>query len=95
LRVRDEVTGERRKLHNEKLRIFYYSPDITGVTKQRRWAGHIAQMGKVKNVCKILVGKPEGRRPLKRLRRRWEGNIKVDIKEIEFGLWIGFIWLRI
>jgi hypothetical protein len=59
------------------------------------WAGHVARMGEVRGAYNILVGKPEGRRPLGRSRRRWEDNIKMDLGEIGFGMWIGFIWLRI
>jgi hypothetical protein len=52
-------------------------------------------MGEVRGAYSILVGRPEGRRPLGRPRRRWEDNIKMDLWEIGFGVWIGFIWLRI
>jgi hypothetical protein len=52
-------------------------------------------MGEVRGAYNILVGKPGGRRPLGRPRRRWEDNIKIDLREIEFGVWIGFIGLRI
>jgi hypothetical protein len=51
-------------------------------------------MGEVRGAYNILVGRPEGRRPLGRPRRRWEDNFKMDLTEIEFGMWIGFIWLR-
>jgi hypothetical protein len=71
---RDEVTGEWRKLHNEELRDLYYSPSIIRIIKSRRmiWAGHVARMGEKWNACRLLVGKPEGKRPLGRPRRRWE-----------------------
>jgi hypothetical protein len=52
-------------------------------------------MGEVRGACNILVGRPEGRRPLGRPRRRWKENMKLDLREIGFGVWIGFIWLRI
>jgi hypothetical protein len=52
-------------------------------------------MGEVRGAYNILVGKPEGRRPLGRPRRRWEDNIKMDLREMGLGMWIGFIWLRI
>jgi hypothetical protein len=70
---RDEVTGEWRKFHNEELHILYCSPNIIRQIKSRRmrWAGHVARMGEEKNVYRVLVGKPEGRRPLGRPRRRW------------------------
>jgi hypothetical protein len=69
---RDEVTGEWRKLHNAELNNLYSSPNIARVIKSRRirWAGHIARMGEGKGVYRVLVGKPEGRRPLGRPRRR-------------------------
>jgi hypothetical protein len=90
---RDEVTGERRKLHNEELRDLYSSPSIIRIIKDRRmWAGHVEGMGeKRKNACRLLVGKPEGRRPLGRPRRRWLHNIRMDLVEVGWGDvdWIG------
>jgi hypothetical protein len=84
---RDKVTGGWRKLHNEELHGLYSSPSIVRVIKARkmRWAGHVACMGEVRGAYNILVGKPEGRRPLGRPRRRWEYNIKMDLGEIGFG----------
>jgi hypothetical protein len=84
---RDEVTAGWRKLHNEELHGLYSSPSIVRVIKARRirWAGHVAHMGEVRGAYNILVGRPEGRRPLGRLRRRWEDNIKMDLREIGFG----------
>jgi len=69
---RDEGTGEWRRLHNEELNDLYSSPNIVRVIKWRRmrWAGHAARMGEEKGVYRVLVGKPEGKRPLGRLRRR-------------------------
>jgi len=69
---KDEVTGECRRLHNEKLNDLYSSPNIVRVIKSRRMrcAGHVAHMGEERGVYRVLVGKPEGRRPLGRLRRR-------------------------
>jgi hypothetical protein len=77
---RDEVTGEWRKLHNEELNNQYSSPSIVRVVKSRRmrWAGHVARMREERGVRRVLVGKPEGKRPLGRPRRRWEDNIKMD-----------------
>jgi hypothetical protein len=74
---RDKVTGEWRKLHNELCSL----PNIVRVVKSRRmrWAGHVARMGEERGVHRVLVGKPEGKRPLGRPRRRWEDNIKVDV----------------
>jgi hypothetical protein len=71
-----EVTGEWRKLHNGDLHNLYSSPDIIRQIKSRRmrWAGHVARMGEGRNVYKVLVGKPEGKRPLVRPRRRWDQN---------------------
>ena len=78
---RDGVTGEWRKLHNEKLNDLYSSPNIVRVIKSRRmrWAGHVARMEEGRGVQKVLVGKPEGKRPLGRPRHRWEDNIKMDL----------------
>jgi hypothetical protein len=84
---RDDVTGGWRKLHNEELHGLYSSPSIVRVIKARRirWAGKVARMGEVRGAYNILVGRPEGRRPLGRPRRRWEDNIKMDRREIGFG----------
>jgi hypothetical protein len=81
---RDEEIGEWRKLHNEKLNDLFFSPNIVGVVKSRklRWAEHVTRMGEAMGVYRVLMGKPEGRRPLQRPRRRWEDNIKMDLKEI-------------
>jgi len=83
---RDEVTGEWRKLH-EELNDLYCSPNIVRVVKSRRirWAGHVARMGEGRGVYRVLVGKPEGKRPLGRPRRRWEDNIKMDFQEMGCG----------
>jgi hypothetical protein len=90
---RDEVTGGWRKLHNEELRDLYSSPSIIRIIKSRRmrWAGHVAQMGEKRIAYRLLVGKPEGKRPLRRPRRRWADNIKIDLLEIGWGGvdWIG------
>jgi hypothetical protein len=69
---RDDVTGEWRKLHNEELHNLYSSPDIIKQVKSRRmrWAWHIARMGEERKMYKVLVGKPEGKRPSGRPRRR-------------------------
>jgi hypothetical protein len=91
---RDEVTGEWRKLHNKELRNLYSSPDIIRQVKSRRmrWAGHVARMGEETKVYKVLVGKPMGKRPLGRPRRRWEDGIRMDLREIGLG---GVDWIRL
>jgi len=81
---RDEVTGEWKKLHNEELNDLYSLPSIVRVVKLRRmrWAGHVAHMREDRGAHRVLVGKPEGKRPLGRPRCRWEGNIKMDLQEV-------------
>jgi hypothetical protein len=87
-----EVNSEKTKymfmsLHNEELHGLYSSPGIVRVIKARRmrWAGDVARMGELKGAYNILVGRPDGRRPLGRPRRTWEDNIKMDLREIGFG----------
>jgi hypothetical protein len=79
-----EEDGSWRKLHNDELHDLYSSPNIVRVIKSRRMrlAGHVARMGEGRGVYRVLVGRPEGKRPLRRSRRRWEGNIKMDLREI-------------
>jgi hypothetical protein len=93
----DEITGEWRKLHSGELHNLYSSPDIIRQIKSRRmrWAGHVARMGEGRNVYRVLMGKPEGKRPLGRPRRRWMNSFRIDAREIRLGVWSGFIWLRI
>ncbi|KAJ4431551.1 hypothetical protein ANN_20150 [Periplaneta americana] len=83
---RDEVTGEWRKLHNAELHALYSSPDIIRNIKSRRlrWVGHEARMGESRNAYRVLVGRPEGKKSLGRPRRRWEDNIKMDLREVEY-----------
>jgi hypothetical protein len=87
------MTGGWRKLHNEELRDFYSSPSIIRIIKSRRmrWAGHVARKGEKRNVYRLLVRKPEGKRPLGRPRRRWIDNIKMDLLEKGLNVvdWIG------
>jgi hypothetical protein len=84
---KDEATGEWRKLHNEELNDLYTLPNIVRVVKSRRmiWAGHVARMGEERVVHRVLMGKPEGKRPLGRPRRRWEDNNRMDPQEVGGG----------
>jgi hypothetical protein len=92
---RAEVTGEWRKLHNEELHDLYFSPSIIRIIKSRRMslAGHVVRMCKKRNAYSLLVGKPEGRRPLGRPRRRWLDSIRMDLVEVGWGDvdWIGLV----
>jgi hypothetical protein len=77
-----EEDGSWRKLHNDELHILYSPPNIVRVIKSKmRWAGQVARMGAGRGVYRVLVGRPAGKRPLGRLRRRWEDNIKLDLRE--------------
>ena len=81
-----EVTREWRKLHNEELNDLYWSLNIVRVIKSRiRWAGHVACMGERSSVYRVLLGEPEGKRPLGRPRRRLVDNIKMDLQEERCG----------
>jgi hypothetical protein len=93
----DEATGELRRLHNEELNDLFSSPNIIRVIKSRRMkrAVHVARMGEKRGAYRILVGRPEGRRPLGRPRHRWEDNIKMDLQDVGWGAWTGLSWLRI
>ena len=79
--------GEWRRLHNEELNGLYSSPNIVRVIKSRKmgWAGHVARMGEERGVYRVLVGKPEGRRPLGRPRHIWVDNIRMDLQEVGCG----------
>jgi hypothetical protein len=79
-----EGDGSWRKLHNDELHSLYSSPNIVRVIKSRtlRWAGHVECMGEGRGACRVLVRRPEGKRPLGRPRSRWENNIKLDLREI-------------
>jgi PAS domain-containing protein len=82
---RDEVTGGWRKLHNEELRDLYSLPSIIRMIKSRkmRWEGNVEQMGEKRTADRLVVGKPEGKRPLERPRRKWVDNIRMDLLEVE------------
>jgi hypothetical protein len=79
-----EEDGSWKKLHNDELHDLYSSPNIVRVIKSRRMrgAGHVARMGEGRDAYRVLVGRPEGKKPLGRPRRRWEDNIKTDLREI-------------
>jgi hypothetical protein len=87
-------TGRGEKLHNDELHSLYCSSNIVRVIKSRRmrWAGHVARMGEGRSVYRVLVGRPEGKRPLGRRRRRWEDNIKMDLRETGID---GANWIRL
>ena len=91
---RDEVKGEWTKLHNEKLNDLYCSPNIFRViiSRKMRWVEGVERMGERRGVYKVLVGKPEGKRPLGRPRSRWEDNIKMDLQEVGCG---GVDWIEL
>jgi hypothetical protein len=89
-----EEDGSWRKLHNDELHSLYSSPNTVRVIKSRRmrWTGHVARMGEGRGVHKVLIGRPEGKRPLGRHRLRWEDNIKLDLREIGMD---GANWTRL
>jgi hypothetical protein len=84
---RGGVAGEWRRLHNKELYARYSSPNIIRVIKSRRlrWTGHVARMGERRGAYRAVVGRPEGRRPLGRPRRRWEYNIQMDLRGVGWG----------
>ena len=88
---RDKVTGEWRKLHSEEINGLYSSNIRVIVSRRMRWARHVGCM----SLYRVLVGKPERKRPLGRPRRRWEDNIKMDLQKWDVREWTGSIWLRI
>jgi hypothetical protein len=95
---RNEVTGSWRKLHEGELNDLYCSSTIFRVIKSRRmkWAGHVARMGERRGLYRVLVGKPEGKRPLGISKRRGEDNIKMDLREVGCGCmdWIELAQVR-
>jgi hypothetical protein len=93
----DEVKGERRKLHNKDVNDLYALPNIIRVIKSRRtiWTRYTAQKWEKRGAYKNLVGKPEGKRPIGRRRRKGQDNIKMDLQEMGWGAWTELICLRI
>jgi len=91
---RDEVTGEWRKLSNEEFNDLYSPPNIVGMIRSRRmrWVGHVACIGEIRGVYRVLVVKPEEKRPLGRPRHRWEDYIKMDLQEVGCG---GMDWIEL
>jgi hypothetical protein len=89
-----EEDGSWRKLHNDELHSLYSSPNIVKVIKSKtmRWTGHAARMGEGRGVYRVLVGRPEGKRPLGRPRSRWEDNIKMGLREIGID---GANWIQL
>jgi hypothetical protein len=75
------------KLHNKELSYLFSSPSIFRIIKSKRmrWAGHVARMGEKRSMYRLLVRKPEGKRPLGRPRHRWVDNIKMDLVEVGWG----------
>jgi hypothetical protein len=94
---RDEVTGDWGKLHNDKLHNLYSLSSIMRVTrsKRMRWERHVARMGEKRNACRILVGKPEGKKPIGRPRHRWVDNVKMDLRELGWCDMDWIDWVRI
>jgi hypothetical protein len=92
-----EEDGSWRKLHNDEFHSPYSSENVVRMIKSRkmRWAGHVACMGEGRGVYRVLVGRPERKRPLGRPRCRWKDNIKMDLRDIGFNGATGFSWLRI
>ena len=81
--MREEITGEWRKIHNTELHALYSFNIIRNLKSRRlRWAGHMEHMEQSRNAYRVLVGKPESKRTLGRPRRRWEDNIKMDLRKV-------------
>jgi hypothetical protein len=92
--LKREEDGSWRKLHNDELHSLYSSPNTVRVIKSRRtkWAGHVAHVEEGRGVYRVLIGRPEGKRLLGRPRRRWENNIKLDLKDIGID---GSNWIQL
>ena len=91
---RDKATWEWIKIHNDELNDLYCSPNIVRLIQSRRmrWAGNVARMREMKVVCRVVVGKHEGKRPHGRPRCRWEDNMKIDLQEVGCG---GMDWIKL
>jgi hypothetical protein len=89
-----EEEGSWRKLHNDELHSLYSSLNIVRVIKsmKTRWVGHVTRTGEGRGVYRVLIGRPEWKRPLGRPRRRWEDNIKMDLRKIGID---GANWIRL
>ena len=89
--------GEWRKQRNKELYDLYCLPSVLWVIKSRRmrWAGHVARIRERRGVYRVLMGRPEGKKPLGRPRHKWQGNIKMDLQEVRCRTWAGLIWLKI
>jgi hypothetical protein len=94
LDLKRDKDGLRRKLHNDELHNLYSSPNIVKVIKARRmrWAGHVTRIGEGRDVHRVLIGRPEVKRPLERRWRRWEDNINLDLREIGID---GVNWIQL
>jgi hypothetical protein len=94
---RDEVMGRWREPHNEELCDLYTSPSIIRIIKSKRmmWAGHVAQIREKRIMYRLFIGNPDGKRPLGRSKRKWVDNVKMDVVEIGWCGWTGWVCLRI
>jgi hypothetical protein len=90
---RDELTRKWRKLYNEELNDINSSNIAQGIKSSLiKWAGYVARTGKRRGAYRVLVGKPDGKGPLGRRRRRWEDNVKINLQEVGWRAWTGLIW---
>jgi hypothetical protein len=94
---RDEMTGGWSKVYNEELHNLCYLSSMIRMMKsgRMRWAGHVSRRGPKRHACRILRGKPDGKKPLGKPSHGWVDNVEMDLEEILWGGWSGLIWLRI